>query len=78
MDDDSQKTYASVHFERVGIAYKNNRIKGELDAALSVGRLTIALDGLSVTSPLTKFDPEFSLRGLGIDYRNGPLEIGGV
>ena len=72
-----QKSFGPVHFERVGIAYHGGVITGQLDAALSAGGLTIALDGLSVTSPLSPFDPTFSLRGLGIDYRNGPLEIGG-
>ena len=72
-----QKSFGPVHFERVGIAYHGDVITGQLDAALSAGGLTIALDGLSVTSPLSPFDPTFSLRGLGIDYRNGPLEIGG-
>jgi hypothetical protein len=72
-----QKSFGPVHFERVGIAYHDDVITGQLDAALSAGGLTIALDGLSVTSPLSRFDPTFSLRGLGIDYRNGPLEIGG-
>jgi hypothetical protein len=72
-----QKSFGPVHFERVGIAYRDNLITGQLDAALSAGGLTIALDGLSVTSPLSSFDPTFSLHGLGIDYRNGPLEIGG-
>jgi hypothetical protein len=72
-----QKSFGPVHFERVGIAYHDAVITGQLDAALSAGGLTIALDGLSVTSPLSRFDPTFSLRGLGIDYRNGPLEIGG-
>ena len=72
-----QKSFGPVHFERVGIAYHDNVLTGQLDAALSAGGLTIALDGLSVTSPLSRFDPAFSLHGLGIDYRNGPLEIGG-
>lgn len=73
-----QKSFGPVHFERVGIAYRDNTITGLLDAALSTGGLTIDLDGLSVTSPLTKFAPTFALRGLGIDYRNGSLEIGGA
>jgi hypothetical protein len=77
-----QKSFGPVHFERVGISYNSSNgkeptITGLLDAALSAGGLTIALDGLSVTSPLTHFNPTFSLHGLGIDYRNGPLEIGG-
>ena len=72
-----QKSFGPVHFERVGIAYSDGKITGLLDAALSAGGLTIALDGLSVTSPLSHFEPTFSLRGLGIDYQNGPLEIAG-
>jgi hypothetical protein len=72
-----QKSFGPVHFERVGIAYRDDKITGLLDAALSAGGLTVALDGLSVTSPLSHFEPTFSLRGLGIDYRNGPLEIAG-
>jgi hypothetical protein len=72
-----QKSFGPVHFERVGIAYSDGKITGLLDAALSAGGLTIALDGLSVTSPLSRFDPTFSLRGLGIDYQNGPVEIAG-
>jgi hypothetical protein len=73
-----QKNFGPVHFERIGLAYKDGNITGALDAALMVGPLTVALNGLSVTSPLTKFDPVFDLHGLGIDYRNGPLEIGGA
>jgi hypothetical protein len=72
-----QKSFGPVHFERVGIAYRDGKITGLLDAALSAGGLTVALDGLSVTSPLSHFEPTFSLRGLGIDYQNGPLEIAG-
>ena len=72
-----QRSFGPVHFERVGIAYSDGNITGLLDAALSAGGLTVALDGLSVTSPLSRFDPTFSLRGLGIEYQNGPLEIAG-
>ncbi|HEY5777827.1 MAG TPA: hypothetical protein VIT00_03770, partial [Terrimicrobiaceae bacterium] len=38
-----QKSFGPVHFERVGIAYRDSTITGLLDAALSVGGLTIAL-----------------------------------
>lgn len=73
-----QKSFGPAHLERIGLSYKDDKIIGALDAALMAGGLTIALNGLSVSSPLTKFDPVFDLHGLGIDYRNGPLEIGGA
>jgi hypothetical protein len=73
-----QKTFGPVHFNRIGVTYKDEKLKFLLDASLSAGGLTISLDGLSVSSPLTSFDPEFDLKGLGIDYKNDALEIGGA
>jgi hypothetical protein len=73
-----QKTFGPVHFHRIGLKYENSQLKFLLDASLSAGGLTISLDGLSVSSPLTRFDPKFDLKGLGIDYTNEALEIGGA
>ncbi|MFP4124596.1 MAG: DUF6603 domain-containing protein, partial [Coleofasciculus sp.] len=74
-----QKTFGPVHFERVGIQYQDAALWFLLDAALSAAGLTLSLDGLSIGSPLTKFDPKFNLKGIGIDYRSSSaLEIGGA
>jgi hypothetical protein len=73
-----QKSLGPVHFERVGVQYKNAAIWFLLDTALSAAGLTLSLDGLSVGSPISRFEPQFDLRGLGIDYRNDALEIGGA
>jgi hypothetical protein len=77
-----QKTFGPVHVERVGIGYKTGKLGLLLDAALSVAGLTLSLDGLGAEFALKdlaakEFKPTFHLNGLGIDYRNGPLEIGG-
>lgn len=74
-----QKTFGPVHFERVGIQYKDAAIWFLLDTALSAAGLTLSLDGLSVGSPLSKFDPKFNLKGIGIDYKgSSAVEIGGA
>jgi hypothetical protein len=73
-----QKSFGPVHFERVGVQYKDAVIWFLLDAALSAAGLTLSLEGLSVGSPLSKFEPKFNLRGLGLDYQSGPIEIGGA
>lgn len=73
-----QKNFGPVHFERVGVQYEDQTIWFMLDAALSVAGLTLSMDGLSFGSSLTKFDPKFNLHGLGIDYKNDPVEIGGA
>jgi hypothetical protein len=77
-----QKTFGPIHFERVGIGYQSGNIALLLDAALTAAGLTLSLDGLGAEFALKDlankaFKPTFHLNGLGIDYRNGPVEIGG-
>ncbi|HKQ08990.1 MAG TPA: DUF6603 domain-containing protein [Blastocatellia bacterium] len=71
-----QKSFGPVYFRRVGVQYQGNLLTFLLDASLTVGGLTLSLDGLSVGSPLDKFDPQFNLKGIGIDYKGGPVSIG--
>lgn len=73
-----QKSLGPVHFERVGVQYKDAAVWFLLDASLAAVGLTLSLDGLSIGSPINKFEPRFDLRGLGIDYRNDAFEIGGA
>jgi len=73
-----QKSFGPVHFNRVGVQYQDAALWFLLDAALSLAGLTLSLEGLSFGSPLSKFVPEFQLRGLGLDYQEGPVEIGGA
>lgn len=75
---DLQKSFGPVHFERVGVEYREQALRFLLDAALSMAGLTLALDGLSFGSPIDHFAPVFDLRGLGISYRNDPVEISGA
>jgi hypothetical protein len=75
-----QKAVGPVYFERVGVEYRDSKLWALLSASLNAAGLTISLNGLSISAPLEGFDPakiETSLRGLGIDYRNEAVEIGG-
>ena len=71
-----QRTFGPVHLARVGVQYRDSVLWFLLDAALSALGLTLSLDGLGAGSPITSFDPRFTLRGLGVDYRNAAVEIG--
>ena len=73
---DLQKTCGPVYFDKVGVQYREATLSFLLNAALTAAGLTISLDGLSVGSPLDHFAPKFDLHGIGIDYQNGPVEIG--
>ena len=77
-----QKTFGPIHVERLGIGYQSGKIALLLDSALTVAGLTLSLDGLGAEFALKdlaarQFRPTFHLNGLGLDYRNGPIEIGG-
>ena len=74
-----QKAFGPVTFQRVGVRYEDEAVAFLLDAALSAAGLTLSLNGLSVGSPLDGFRPQFSLGGIGIDYKGGgAVEIGGT
>lgn len=72
-----QQILGPVNFQRIGIGYKDNVLSFYLSAAITVSGLTLSMDGLSFGSRLDKLTPEISIRGIGIDYANGPVEIGG-
>jgi hypothetical protein len=72
-----QQSLGPVHFNRIGIAFENSKLRFALDASLQTSGLTIALNGLSVESSLDTFKPEFNLNGMGIDFKNEAVEIGG-
>ena len=75
---DLKKTLGPVHFDKVGVQYQGATLRFLLNAALTAAGLTLSVDGLSVGSSLKKFQPEFDIRGLGIDYKAGDIEIGGA
>ena len=81
---DINKTFGPLHLNRVGFEVgmsEGVQVIGHLDGGLSLMGLSVELLDLTVTTTLTgtnKFKPVFGLNGLGIDFKNGPLEIGGA
>lgn len=70
------KSFGPVNFNRIGVQYQDKKIWAFLDAGLSVAGLTLSLNGLGVGSPIDEIKPEFKLLGIGIEYEEGPVEIG--
>lgn len=73
-----QKTVGVVTFRRIGIRYQESVLWFLLDAGFSAGGLEIDLIGMGIGSPLSTFDPHFTLSGLGVDFRQPGFEIGGA
>jgi hypothetical protein len=77
---DLQKSFGPVAFNRLGFKYKGGEVWVMMDAALMAGGLTLSLDGLGLGVNIAKIGkeaPDFTLSGLGIDIKEGPVEIGG-
>lgn len=77
------KDFGPVHVNRLGLAFdKNNMaVNAYLDGGITAGPVSFDLLGLDVGIPLTgsgRFIPTFDLQGLGLNYQNGPLDIGGA
>ena len=72
------KSFGPVSLRRIGVQYQESILSFVFDAAISAGGLTLTLEDLSVGSQLTKFTPQFSLHGLGVDYSAGDVEISGA
>jgi hypothetical protein len=75
---DMQKSFGPVQFKRVGLQYEEKVLWFFLDASLAAAGLTLSLDGLAAGASLQDLVPHFQLRGLGLDYKSGPVEIGGA
>ena len=72
------KTLGPVSFARAGVYLSDGILWFLLDASLSAGPLNVALDGLAAGSSLKEFKPQFSLRGMSVDFNQGGIEIGGA
>jgi hypothetical protein len=81
---DIKKDFGPLNLSRIGFEVGTTggvEITGYLDGGLSLMGLTVDLMGLTVSTQLTganKFKPTFGLNGLGIDFKEGPIEIGGA
>ncbi|WP_413167905.1 DUF6603 domain-containing protein [Capilliphycus salinus ALCB114379] len=74
-----KKHLGTLYFARIGIQYKDAVLWFLLDASISAAGLTLNLEGLSVGSPIKKFEPKFNLRGIGIEYESkGNISIEGA
>ena len=71
------KQIGIFQFDRIGAGYVDNSLSLALDAGVTLGPLSFSMIGLSVGTPLNKFEPVFSLNGLGLSFSKPPIRIGG-
>ncbi|MCB9272916.1 MAG: hypothetical protein H6564_02685 [Lewinellaceae bacterium] len=72
------KRLGPLNLARIGINFADSNLWFMADAELTLGPLTLSLLELSFGSPLDRFAPAFNLRGFGLRYASGPVEVGGL
>lgn len=74
------KKLGPIQIQRFGIQFKfkNMEVAMLLDAGLEIAVLSVSVMGLGVSTPINNFDPHVQLKGLGVDFKREPLEIGGA
>ena len=75
---DVNKQFGIFSFERIGVGYQDNALEFALDASVALGPLAFSMQALTVGSSLTKFKPEFGLKGLALTFDRPPIDIGGA
>jgi hypothetical protein len=72
-----QKSFGPVTFQKVGVRYQESVLWFVIDASMTAAGLGIAVEGLAVGSPLSSFQPQFHIDGLGVDYAGSAFTVGG-
>jgi len=72
-----QKTFGPVSIQKIGVQYKDERIWVLVNMALTGGGLTIGLLGFGIGSPISSFEPKFTISGIDITYSAGTVVVSG-
>lgn len=73
-----QKSLGPITIAQLGYGYANDSLLLGISGNLQAAGLTLSLDGLEASIPLADISKlSFSLQGLGLDYQNAAVELGG-
>lgn len=72
-----QKSFGPVAIDKIGIQYQSGKLGVLSNMSLAGGGLTLGLIDLGIESPLTTFDPVFTLSGIDVSWSGGGVNISG-
>ncbi len=72
-----RKQLGPVDFQRIGLAFADNVLSFALDVSLKLGPAVLNMQGLTVGSPLDRFEPVMGIQGFFMDLKTGSFELGG-
>jgi hypothetical protein len=72
------KTIGPVLIEGINLNFSEGRLVFSFDVSFVFSGISMSFVGLSISNPINAFDPLIGLRGLGLSYSNGGVQIGGA
>lgn len=73
-----QKSFGPVSIQKVGVRYADGKIWALMNAELQAGPVDFSVIGLGIGSPLTSFDPNFTVDGITLAINAGPVAFSGA
>ena len=71
------RTVGPITLKRIGVQYQDQKLGVLFDASAQFASLSVGLDGLGLTSPLSRFSPSPTLSGLEVGFSTGPVDVSG-
>jgi hypothetical protein len=75
-----QQSIGPVSIQKVGVRYdtSDSKLWGLMNATIAIGPLEIGLMGLGAGSPLTSFEPSFTVSGISVALQEGDVAFSGA
>jgi hypothetical protein len=72
------KRYGPVILQSIGLGTRDGGIGLKFTGGLAIGPVAFELIDFEITSPISHFDPDITIAGLGLDINKGALSLQGL
>ncbi|MBJ7536460.1 DUF6603 domain-containing protein [Marinomonas transparens] len=72
------KKFGPVTIDSVGLGMRDGGIGLKFTGGLTIGPVEFDLIGFEITTPISHFDPDITIEGLGLDIKKGALSLQGL
>ncbi len=73
-----QQSIGPVAIQKVGVRYSDSMLWALMNATVTVGGMELGLLGLGMGSPLSSFDPHFTISGITVSMQEGEIAFSGA
>lgn len=73
-----EKTLGPLSLKKMGVSYRDKKLIFVANLSFSLKGLNVTLSDFGITFSVANFSPEFTLSGIDIECKEGPIEISGA